>query len=86
MQNGTEILMRSVLYQRAWQRNSKKLGTLFQRTCAQNKQFGFMVFFDGRKIGVDNAADIHWRPCYNLPCNADVVCNTWMFLLFNNIF
>ena len=33
--------------------------TLFQKICAHNKQLGFMLFFDERQIGVQNAADVH---------------------------
>ena len=33
-----------------------------------------MLFFDERKISVENAADIHWSSCHNLPYNSDVVC------------
>ena len=40
----------------------------------QNKQLGFMLFFEGRKIGVQNAANVHWNLCYNLSCIADIVC------------
>ena len=69
-----EYIPDATAYQRAWHRNAKKLTNLFQNTCAQNKQLRFMLFFDGRRIGVENAADIHWSPCYVLPCNAEMVC------------
>ena len=64
----------AIASERAWHRNTKKLTSLFQRVCAQNEQLGFMSFFDGKKIGVENAADIHWSLCFNLQYNADVVC------------
>ena len=54
-----ECILDATAYQRAWQRNTKKLTNLFQKTCAQNKQLGFKSFFHGRRIGVENAADIH---------------------------
>ena len=68
-----EYIPDAVIYQRAWQRNTTKLGQIFTRTCNQNKQFGVMLFFDGRKIGVDNGAEIHFSPPFHLRCNADMV-------------
>ena len=73
-----EYIPDPVTYERAWQRNTGKAGKFFQKTCKQNKQLGFMVFFDGRKIGVNNNAEIHFSPSYNLPCNADMVCELYL--------
>ena len=69
-----------VVYQRQYNRTTKKLTDQFERTNQQNMQFGLMVFYDGRRIGVEQRAEIHFSKIWDLACNIDLVCNFLKFL------